>query len=562
MKDLLSQCQGDHPVSPDSKILRCKRPFWVCPGPFEAFVCNTEDDAFEFIEMADAWSIKRDFRLYKLDRTQRWEGQYYGILFSIRPVPRQRHIELERLIDPQLLSCTLSGIAEEIRAPVTIYAASSYLSPDGTEVAWLPIESYQPRKRFVPPRYNPICELLRGEALSPVLNEFHNITQENCPQELGCKGACGGRLCVPCLSREWNHCPAFLMERRKRGLCYSHDMEMIDRLIQTWGEDTRCPQPIQESCWAGFTEVAIPIVVHDLLVGVAMTGQFVIDPDEVALGDNIVDRLPGLDYSREKLERFIEVARGRAPRDDDERRLADFVVSTEDVDEKVDVIVNHGKQLAQTATARYRDLRLRSESLFKQELLGRINDGADEPAAIDEKLLELLGRMREYWGFEAVYLLLSPKEEPRVHAIAFSGTTTETYFGFNTKAAGRIEQDYRQDYPSPLIIDFSKLRTPTGKYAKDLQTVLMNARMDPDLCLPTDGRFYFCALVPMRQCLAGLVFAGRQQGAVSPLKHRVEGGISDLCQEVIFDTSIQIIRRLEEVYGPYLGVPVPGAASA
>lgn len=555
MRKLLDLCRDSDKDLDNPKIFRCQTPSWICPARFEAFVCESEAAAFEFIEMADSWAVKRDFRLYKHDRVTRWDGRYYGILFSTRTIPRQRHIELERLIDPQLLSRMLSGVAEEVGAPVTIYTATFYDTGDKEMVSWRPIESYQRERQFVPPRYNPLCELLRSFALSPVLDVFHKVKPETCPDNLSDHGTCGGQMGVACVRADWNRCPAFLRERYKRGFCYSHDREMIDHLIDAWPEQDRYPQPIQEFCWAGFAEVAIPIVVHGLLLGVAMTGQFIVQPDRVASANALIDRLPGLAYKRPDLERLLGVARGRSAQRDDEQCLEDFVVSPEDIGRKVDVIVSHVKQLARTATARYRDFRLRSESLFRQELLGRIGAQPDieQPDVFETELLAILGRMREFWGFRAVYLLVAPTEGHDVHVIAFSGADEKTYFGLNAKVIGQVQEHYRQDYPSPLVVDFRKPSPPSGHYARDLLRVLAGARTDPDLCVPTDGRFYFGALVPLTNCLAGLVFAGRDGQAVSPFKHRVGEGISDLCKEVIFDTSIEIIRRLEEVRGPFLG---------
>ncbi|MHC4604110.1 MAG: hypothetical protein ACYS6W_12355, partial [Planctomycetota bacterium] len=216
------------------KLLRCESPLWLCPSPFEAFVCRSELDAFDFLEDSEAWSFKRDFRLFKADCKSRWEdkeeGQYYGILFNTQSVPRQREIELELLMDSELLSRLIVGMSHEIQAPLTVFAANAFKPKDNeVSVYWMPIEVYSMGQWIVPATFNKFCACCRNIVMQRQIEKFadENYSVNDCPIGFGKDGKCGGKdaACMQAV-KDWTHCPAF-MEERQEFPCTNSDLQLI-----------------------------------------------------------------------------------------------------------------------------------------------------------------------------------------------------------------------------------------------------------------------------------------------------------------------------------------------
>ena len=318
---ILGGLRGDpeHFISP--KLLRCAQPPWACPAPFEAFVFKSESDAARFIQTSQAWSIKAGFRLYRLDRVSRWDG-YMGVLVCTGPVPRQRDILLDRLFDPELLQRSLAGIALEIGAPLTVYAADTLEVNGENRTIWVPIEAYSRENGIVPPRYNPFCKLCRtAELLQPLNHLAHRGNPDDCPLEMGRRHTCAGRN-APCISRDWHRCPAFLEARASESLCYASDRACIENVVWQW-TNGETPTSYEHKCWAGLKEFAFPIVVHDILVGVAMTGQFLLEGEDMLSVDALVERHPSLAGSmlhpsstcdKVSLARFRDILLGAGPK--------------------------------------------------------------------------------------------------------------------------------------------------------------------------------------------------------------------------------------------------------
>ena len=164
----VAKVKGQTDKFSNDKLLRCRRPRWSCPAPFEAFIFKKEETALECLGRApEAWAISRDFRLFKADKKNRWDKErkeyYYCIMFCTEPVPRLEDIEFELLMDRKLVSRTILGVGYEIQAPLTVYAANIF-EPEGKtpKVYWMPIEGYSlDREQLIPPKYNRFCYACR-----------------------------------------------------------------------------------------------------------------------------------------------------------------------------------------------------------------------------------------------------------------------------------------------------------------------------------------------------------------------------------------------------------------
>ena len=282
-QDIIDRLCEDPQAFADHRMLRCQSPGGDCPAPFEAFICPDRDSAHAFVERIPTWALRRAFRLYETDHRSRWK-KYSAVIFCTKPVPRQRHLELEKLLDRELLSRAIVGMAEELQAPVTVYAAKYFEVDEEAHKYWIPVEAYSPNTPHIPPRYNLFCEVCRQATIDRLLADFdHAVSPEACPVGFGRDGFCAGGEAA-CKKGDWNHCPAFLDARNKHGLCYSSDQRIIGELERKWDEgQLKAPRTERWYCWAGFREIAVPIVVHDHLIAVAMSGQII--PDKHNLPD-------------------------------------------------------------------------------------------------------------------------------------------------------------------------------------------------------------------------------------------------------------------------------------
>jgi len=310
----------------EKRLFRCSRPRWACPASFEAFIFEDEQKALDsLVSIKEKWAISRDFRLYRADKRRRWDGEYYGIMFGTEPVPRQRDIELEHLLDSELISEIITGMCSEMGGPSNIYSANVLEKVPPNDLYWMPIERYSDERSLIPTRYNIFCHTCRKEVIDELEKEFLTafkssiekklissdgetakalqakldtfkkaidirtvaIEPEDClfvnpktkqPYWDADRKKCAGRkpMCQRSSGNrviiDLNHCPAFIDMRREKCSCYFSDMRLIDKIIKNkWPSEALTPKPSE--CPANFIEIGFPIVVHEHLVGVMMIGQ-------------------------------------------------------------------------------------------------------------------------------------------------------------------------------------------------------------------------------------------------------------------------------------------------
>ena len=530
------------------KLLRCGQPHWACPARFEAFVCKNEADALRFVEIPEAWSVKRDFRLYRTDRRTRWDP-YCGILFSTQPVVRQRDIVLDHLLDPELLSRALLGASIEVGAPVTVYAAKVIDGSQGRRTCWVPIEAYsQKREILVPPRYNAFCHLCRKTVMANLARRFTGTDRaDKCAERALPAGACAGRDLL-CEGEDWRACPQFLEMRDRECPCYKSDCGIIGEVERRWRAGSRLEKGLVRKCWAGFTEICFPLVVHDHLVGALMSGQFVLGEQDLCPVNELVEGFPILKSVQGRLKELREVLLGRRkPRTEEEEYARTFRVSRRSLSARIPLFRRHVDLLQSVATSRYRNIRARSEQVFKQELLGRIEYITKERDFFRGPVLEILERMREFWAFKAVYLLVCPHETEDLYLVGLSAPNRSIQFGHPGRRIAPAGPIRRQKHPLPFLYDTSRRAVPHSPWVQRILDCFRDAVKDPELGL-SKGRCYFNVLAPFTGHVYAFVFAVRDESAVSPLRPRDRGGVSELCQEVILGTCTDVVQRFGEVW--------------
>jgi hypothetical protein len=438
-------------------------------------------------------------------------------------------------------------MAREIGAPVTAYVAKVYERGNKCHTIWVPIEQYSKELQYVPPGYNPLCALCRNTILESLLNHFEgNCRLEKCPLEFGKRGSCSGETAF-CLSRDWNCCPAFLDARKKRRACYYSDTKLIEKVADEWTSSSYQGWS-SHKCWLGLRELAFPAVVHDLLVAVLITGQFVLDPSELTSTDEIVERL-GVRHSgemKQRVSRVLEVLKGDRPQRAEERLAASFRLREADLEHISSFVRNSADRLEGAAYETYRNYRLRAESLFKKEILHQIALHKDDPSFLDRPLLDVLCRIREFWAFKAAYLLRWSQYAGAVCVVAYSGKDKSRSFGINRKKIGQVFVEYKELDPLYFLFDRHSGQYPLDECAAEVCTMLEMHYGDPSLALPT-GRFYYCVIAFGPGAAYMLLFAVRDEDEISTLPARQRGGLSTICQESMFDTGVDILRSLAEV---------------
>jgi len=214
-----------------------------------------------------------------------------------------------------LLSKSIVGIAEELEASVTAFAAQVLTRNGESRVYWMPIEGYDRTTHLVPPHYNAFCHLLRLRVRANLVLQFQRTTQMyECPfssdgPQYECRvsgGPCWAILAAPkpvaapgrtiegsktlratevsdgateggAAQADWTRCPLFLDLLEEKCPCYQSDLKLIQEVRRRFEAGHDSPIVVREPCFAapGLQEIAMPVVIHDHLVGVAMTGQFV-----------------------------------------------------------------------------------------------------------------------------------------------------------------------------------------------------------------------------------------------------------------------------------------------
>lgn len=374
----------------NSKVLSCKQPLGVCPAPVQAVVVQDPNKAHALAQEIPSWSSPRVFRPFKRKNgTDVWDD--YGVItFNCRPVARQPNIEFEMLLDRNLLAEAISGITERTNFPLTIFAA--HVPPD-REPYWLPIEGSSSRTDLVPPRFNSFCEICRRATALPVAEEFEakKLPQE-CP--VGLSDYCQQRFDKPpCELKEWSRCFAFAEELLRLNLCYESDVRNIRDIELTSGSQCHSTR-----CWAGLTEMSFPIVVHDHLAAVAMTGQFVIDPEVLATPTMLVHRNPKFKAFEKQLENVYAILQCNQPARYAGEAVAKAFLLKKPALDKVEIdLAKDVALIEKIANLRYKSFRNLLEASFRQELLWRAKPGALASPAVSEPMLkEILGRMVEF----------------------------------------------------------------------------------------------------------------------------------------------------------------------
>ncbi len=536
------------------KLLTCQHSGVDCPMPFRAVVVADSLVAHKMVAQVPSWGPQRAFRLWKSDLTERWSG-FSAVLFTLGSVPRLKDIELEAVLDRHLLARTIHGIGAEINAPFTVYVAEVFRtdSPDRPElVYWSPVEGYsQERWEPVPPKYNPLCELCRNQVMTALRDEMETqLSPQQCPAGLGDRnGGCGGRDAA-CLRQDWNRCPAFLNRRLQVDPCYKSDIAAIEQVEREWSQRKSREEWPTHQCWAGFTELAVPIIIHDHLVAVAMSGQLMPPGTNVATAETVMKEAPLLVACRGQVEKALgvlatsagdkELTGGEPAWDPTPYRLTEARQS-----ELTKGIAANVKQIETAGNARYLYLRERYEMAFREELVGRLHRVLVRTGSERAGRLAIVERLREYWAFMAAYLMVwdPANGELRLIARALQGKAA-VLRDDGGALLGRIGAEFAQSHPLPWSREFPADPPPPNAWIRGFHAVCDAADSMAEVGMPRGGTSFFVAF-PTRERVYILGLCDRDTTAVSPMRKAKNGGISPFAREYILSTATEAVRLVD-----------------
>lgn len=554
--------------------LRCRQPSHVCVAPFHAVVYKGTAENLAQTHIPDSWST-RIHALYK-DPEEKIPG-YVVLQFCNQPVERYRHIELETLIDKTFLRVALKGLSSHIKGVVSIYAAAVYENGED-KTCWVPIEPMEKDPTtIVPQGFNPYCKIVRESsyALLQELFSYRDWRPQGCSYKQICETKHASRK--SCASQDWTHCPRLLDVRERFCSCYQSDRKAIDLIRCNWTQKSSDEIRHYQCDFAQFDEMAVPIIVHNHLVGVIFHGQFVTDKNTPP---KLPHKLPLLEKQLAKTRRDLEQSKKETPDDSGQyntegyRRLLSKLLEIQDLSEHglkhaiTELFPPKGKpspyrlddnkmqkenflrmcasELSRASEARYRDMRFRAESLFKKELLHRIRTVSDRNSLL-HAMEKALARMTDFWAFDEGIILSMHRSEndgnrdyrPKIIARCSVWPSPPRAL----EALNGILTRVQPDLPNiPKVIGLHPGTQPQSQKAAQFW-------MEVSQLVPGSEIQKKDVIVAIVHCvyfhLCFVLFGRNNPKKVSPLRpnHPKKGGFSKLFENFFLDTCTDVARE-------------------
>jgi hypothetical protein len=536
--------QLDNPKFESIHLFGCRQPPGVCPAPVQAVLVRDSSKAHELAERIPSWSNPRVFRPFKQNRKQLWDD--FGIIaFNYRPVARQPEIDFEAILDRRLLSKALAGITERTNFPLTVFAAHVIpCAPGARRTHWLPIEGSGPRTHLVPPRFNLFCDICRQATVLPIAEEFaKQDLPTKCPANCAqyCENNSGE---APCRSREWGRCVAFMERLHTLRLCYDSDLKAIadvETAVQHADDDDFEVQPTRTFCWAGLTELAFPIIVHDHLVAVAFTGQFIVEPSRLLPPKQVLELHTGFGAFKDQIENVYDTLQcKRPPTHVSEALTKAFLLRTEALGPIAQAAASDVALIEEIANHRYLGVRNVLESSFRQELLWRARPGTLTTHSNPKPLLvKILGRMIEFWAFKQGALLVATNNGESIdqRAELFPAGAPPHFFGtFPMTSPFQL----KRSHSTVFRWERDTGRMPVDPWLKHLFDKLVTWHRGPFAA----ARSLFIAAIPNGAKTYIFLLIDRDEASRSQLARCRKESISLVCQEAILETCEALVDRM------------------
>jgi len=232
-----------------------------------------------------------------------------------------------------------------------------------------------------------------------------------------------------------------------------------------------------------------------------------------------------------------------------ERQKTVFLTDETQMRQKIERLLPNLDRLEKSAESHYRDLRVRSEFAFRQELLKFIENQRSQKNFFENQVSYVLNRMQNFWAFKGAYLLNYSPETEEVSTIAVSILGEANAFGFPGINGHNLKIQLEEFHPCPYLHFRGhkphSVSSPLNQAIPMIEKIV-DKNNGTKLTITT-GDCEFLVVIPTIRGVYTFVFAVRDQREVSSLEHLRPGSISDLCQDMIFETCGEIVGEFHNV---------------
>ena len=235
-----------------------------------------------------------------------------------------------------------------------------------------------------------------------------------------------------------------------------------------------------------------------------------------------------------------------------ERMESRFLLSDDEVGERIALLRPNIERLTEMANARYRDIRRRSEAVFREELLEYFQSRKNEPDFFSRSMPYILERMREFWAFKAVYLVGYSYTSKNICILAMSLTNKgEKSFRLPGKKIGETNPSYRQTHPIRYLYRSSEPQEGLDPLVKDLLQVFDKVSKQDEFSAESGNIIdenHLFVLVPFHNEVYAFIFSIRDSKGLCRLERAARGDVSELCQEIILRVCTEVMYECGDVW--------------
>ena len=318
--------------------------------------------------------------------------------------------------------------------------------------------------------------------------------------------------------------------------CYRSDLPLIREVEEQVPREKDLPFARWGECEFGFSEVAVPIIVHGHLVAVAFMGQCVRTAQQYA---DISQRLGQYAEREPGSELGAALATVHANGVDDSGRI----------EQRKRWLVDAVELIQAVAETRYRQWRERVENVFRDEIIGRvtlelnrrIEFTSDEREPLKRALAIVTRRMCEFWAFRRAHVFVQPADAALLELVASHPRDGSVPAGVT------VEWGLPRAERCPASMYCPDGWTPQNEWQKRwaaLRKALQKANLFRGRVAP-EVLFVF---IPLAERAMLFVFEERDESMLSPLpRHRIER-VSELARDAITRTCRDTAERCREAW--------------
>lgn len=404
---------------------KCQNP--ACWAPCEGILCDNKQTAEQVRRLVShaAWSSPRCVAARMSEAT--FYSLVTGVVYNRLPLNRWREIRLSELVRPDVIAKFLAFFSRDFKTPVTLFeawATRGTLSKPG-KVFWLPVQPAGAKRVGVAREARTVCETCRNVFESKAIGIFYQERTENrpclykseCPNQEKCPV---GRDDEEEESHVLSGCLRFLEILEENSPCYSSDLDIIQGTVERFQNgDLTENVPVKLPCWLGYEEWVYPVVVHEHLIGVVITGQFDTDKSPTSIEDFLHRETCWRERHSPPMSQQIVLDQDKA-RNSLLTTLSKGKPKGQLNSDAQKALEKDIEQLAEIATERYLQKHHLTENAFRQYLTGTAARFLFKGDDLGVFLPEVLTRMRVFWAFQDAALCVMADSEAHLRLIAVS----------------------------------------------------------------------------------------------------------------------------------------------